>query len=954
MKCLLWNPQSLQNKILDFLQILIDNNIDIAFITETWMTCAKNLLSGLLKESGYTMFHVFRSDQGGGGVAILTKSSFSTKNCKSFKYQTFEVVVQAVKLFNQVHHVTLVTIYRLDKCKPVFIEEFYSFLEILSINYSNLVICGDFNIHVNKPTETFVSNFNDILDTFSLSQSVHCPTHKLGNTLDLILHDNLVTIDNINIEKPDRGDHYQIFFDINCNIKINSKREITFRNFKNVNLDNFKVDIENASNIFIQTCDRNNFSSSLSLFNQMFGDIVESHAPLITKQVNVNTQPGWLDQEFKSARSQRRKLYETWKTTRDPTDRQRFETTRDQVNDLSVTKRKEYISKTISESRNAQRQLYNICYSLLDTEKGSLLPDYHDPSQLAKSFNNFFIHKIEKIRHELSTVNLTNISVNKYFGVDGPVCAQSTLSEFRAISSQELKKIILSKKIKTSVSDVIPAQLLSNNIDQIIEAFTVLLNISLSTASMHGLKDSIVKPLLKKYGLDPEILSNYRPVANIPYLSKITESTVSIQLKEHMDNNNLHIPYQSGYKANHSCETLLLRLNNDILMAMDNGKCTIEIILYLSAAFDLVDHDRLLYKLFNEIGLRDNALIWFESYLLQRRQAVSIDGKLSDFLDTPFGVPQGSVLGPILFNIYVRSFIHTLNNAGFVVHGYADDHQVTKVFNVEFQFESIRVAVPRCLDIVAHWMKASFLKLNASKSQVIIFAPKFLASQVYIDQIKLSNGCSIPVSTMVTTLGVLVDRELSYTPQINVICSGSYKLLRNLASVRKFLNAHDLRLLVQSIIISRIDNCNSLLYGVLASSRNKLQKLQNSCARLIYGKKRRDHVSPLLHELHWLPVQKRIVFKILLFVFKSYLNLVPLYIKDLLHTSERDILILKVPRANTSYGDRAFEIGALRLWNALPSFIRGANTLSYFKSHLKHHLFANFDTYMAQANIYID
>ena len=179
------------------------------------------------------------------------------------------------------------------------------YISIHTIPYHNLVICGDFNIHVNKPTETFVSNFNDILDTFSLSQSVHCPTHKLGNTLDLILHDNLVTIDNINIEKPDRGDHYQIFFDINCNIKINSKREITFRNFKNVNLDNFKVDIENASNIFIQTCDRNNFSSSLSLFNQMFGDIVESHAPLITKQVNVNTQPGWRDQEFKYARSQR-------------------------------------------------------------------------------------------------------------------------------------------------------------------------------------------------------------------------------------------------------------------------------------------------------------------------------------------------------------------------------------------------------------------------------------------------------------------------------------------------------------------------------------------------------------------------------------------------------------------------------------------------------------------------
>ena len=343
-----------------------------------------------------------------------------------------------------------------------------------------------------------------------------------------------------------------------------------------------------------------------------------------------------------------------------------------------------------------------------------------------------------------------------------------------------------------------------------------------------------------------------------------------------------------------------------------------------------------------------------ESYLLQRRQAVNIDGSLSDFLDTPFGVPQGSVLGPILFNIYVRSFIHTLKQAGFMAHGYADDHQVTKVFSVEFQFEAIRVAVPRCLDIIAHWMKASFLKLNASKSQIIIFAPKNLAPLVHINQIKLSNGCSIPVSTMVTNLGVTVDADLTYIPQINSICSSSYKLLRNLASIRKFLDINDLRLLVQSIIISRIDNCNSLLYGILARSTSKLQKLQNACARLIYGKKRRDHVSPLFHELHWLPVQKRIVFKILLLVFKFYLNLVPVYIKELLHTSERDVLILQVPRAYTPYGDRAFEIGAPRLWNALPSYIRGSNTISYFKSHLKRHLFTNFDIFMAQTNIYLE
>ena len=227
-----------------------------------------------------------------------------------------------------------------------------------------------------------------------------------------------------------------------------------------------------------------------------------------------------------------------------------------------------------------------------------------------------------------------------------------------------------------------------------------------------------------------------------------------------------------------------------------------------------------------------------------------------------------------------------------------------------------------------------------------------MASQVHIDQIKLSNGCSIPVSTMVYNLGVIVDRELSYGPQINSVCSVSYKLLRNLASVRKFLDPNDLRLLVQSIVISRIDNCNSLLYGVLARNTNKLQKLQNSCARLIYGKKKRDHVTPLLKELHWLPIQQRIVFKILLLVFKFYQNTVPVYIKNLLNISARDGFLLTVPRANTPYGDRAFSICAPRLWNALPSSIRVSNTLAHFRSHLKHHLFANFDIFMARANIY--
>ena len=955
MNCLLWNPQSLQNKALDFIQLLEDEDVDIAFITESWMPSQNNHTSALLKDFGYSMYHCHRPDKVGGGVAIIAKANFVPKNGKTVTYKTFEVFIQSLKIHKNSRPVTLVTLYRLGKeSKSDFISEFYSFIEFLITNFTNFIICGDFNIHVNKPSENFVSDFNDILNTFSLKQSINEPTHICGNTLDLIIHDpNMLHISDICVEKPDKSDHSVIFFKMHCNFQSNGKREISFRSLKNVDLQSFTRDIETNLDLFIENCNDENFSESVSLFNQVFGDVVNNHAPIVTKSVEINPKPGWIDQEFKSARSERRKLYKIWKKSRKTSDREKLNLSRQNVNDMSINKRTLYFSKCISESSNYQRELFQICNSLFDVQKCISLPNCEDSSQLANSFNEYFVHKIENIRHKMSTVNVDNVNKLRY-GIGGGTCAQSTLSTFTPVSAEELKKIILSRKIKTSAKDSIPARLLQNCLDQIIPALVILVNTSLSTGSIEGLKDSVIIPLLKKHGLDPETLGNYRPIANILYLSKLIETVVSIQVKAHMDYNELHVPNQSGYKTNHGCETLLITINNDILKAFDIGRCTILLLLDLSAAFDTVDHDRLLEILFHEIGLRGVALRWFHSYLLHRRQAVNIKGQISDFLDIPFGVPQGSVLGPTLFNIYVRNFIRVLQELGFSVHGYADDHQVYKVFSIEFQYEAIRYSIPRCLDIIAQWMKASFLKLNSTKSQVIIFAPSNIEDQIVIDEIRLSDGSMIPVSNMVYNLGVKFDSQLTYSPQINSICSQSYKLLRNLASVRKFLSTDDLRLLVQSIIVSRIDNCNSLLYGVLGSNLNKLQKLQNACARLIYGKRKREHVTPLLRELHWLPIRQRIIFKILLFVFKFYQNSAPIYIMELLSKSERGEFILKVPRTRTPYGDRAFSNCAPKLWNALPLQIRASNLISQFRSHLKHHLFANFDTYIHRANIYID
>ena len=249
-------------------------------------------------------------------------------------------------------------------------------------------------------------------------------------------------------------------------------------------------------------------------------------------------------------------------------------------------------------------------------------------------------------------------------------------------------------------------------------------------------------------------------------------------------------------------------------------------------------------------------------------------------------------------------------------------------------------------------MKTSFLKLNSAKSQIIIFAPANIANQIHINNVKLRHGANIKISKTVTNLGMMLDSQLPFSPQINCLCSHSYQLFRNLHPIRKFISVEHLRLLVQSIIVSKIDYCNSLLYGIPTYEINKLQKLQNSCARLIFGKKKNDHVTELFQTLHWLPIRQRIIFKILTLVFKFFQKNVPEYISDCLVIKNINMLTLNIPRTNTSYGDRAFSNIAPKLWNSLPNFIRAAPSYSPFKSHLKHLLFSNFMTYIQQVNAY--
>lgn len=272
-------------------------------------------------------------------------------------------------------------------------------------------------------------------------------------------------------------------------------------------------------------------------------------------------------------------------------------------------------------------------------------------------------------------------------------------------------------------------------------------------------------------------------------------------------------------------------------------------------------------------------------------------------------------------------------------HCFADDVQIYLPLNSKTN--SIE-ALSNCLGEIRDWMSLNFLHLNDKKTEIIIFGKPDISGLNRAIGPLLSN-----YSPSVKNLGVIIDSSFKLEKQISSVVKTSFFQLRLLGKVKLYLPQSQLEKVVHALITNRLDYCNSLYYGLDQSSIHRLQLVQNAAARLLTGKKRFDHITPVLSSLHWLPVAFRIQFKILLFVFKSLNGLAPSYLADLLtiHTPARalrsiDQQLLDCPRSRLrTRGDRAFSVAGPKLWNALPLNIKEVSSIESFKSLLKTHLF---------------
>ena len=458
----------------------------------------------------------------------------------------------------------------------------------------------------------------------------------------------------------------------------------------------------------------------------------------------------------------------------------------------------------------------------------------------------------------------------------------------------------------------------------------------------------MVMPRLKKSGLDPAEIKNYRPISNLPFMSKVIEKLILTQLTRYLTVNGLFPKFQSGFRRFHPTETAVLRVLSDIYSAIDQDRVSLLALLDVSAAFDTVDHGILLERLSTSYGLSGLAYTWLESYITGRAQIIHVGSRHSPPSKVLYGVPQGSVLGPVLYVLYTSDVAKLVEVLGLGAHLYADDTQLYGHCPPSNSFE-LASRVLRAIDSIHEWMSSNRLSLNTGKTQFIWFGTKHSLAKRDTDRL-LSLLLSLTELTSVRNLGFVIDQELIMKDHITKLCQSCYYQLRQIHTVRHSLTSSAIQTLVHAFICTRVDFANSLLYGTSAYLLDRLQSVLNSAARLILRIGKYDPISAAIRrDLHWLPIQFRIQYKLNSITRNCLVGRAPEYLIELCHSvndipARRNLRSssqaqLLVPRYRKERSvRRGFSVSSPQLWNLLPSDIRLLhNEHQLFRKRLKTH-----------------
>ena len=934
------NIRSLFNKMtqLNVLLTELNQHFSIICISETWLDDSS---ASLISLPNYKFVFNNRINKTGGGVGlfICDKYNFVLRNDLCPANDTFEWLAVEI-ISNSSSNMIIYVVYRPPNTDPIYFTTQLS----LSINHRSMInktiyIIGDFNINLfQNDINTISSQFTNSLYCLNLIPLITSPTRVTDHSSTLI--DNIFTNNLIEhtsaVLKYDISDHFPIctIFDYLPIIeKPNTHQKYLFTD-SNILALNTYLSNQNWQNVLLSN--DVNIASSCLIETLQCG--LKSHCLFQVKHRRRRKQP-WITLGLLKSSSKKNKLYNKFFKSPTLINKSAYNVYKNCFNTLCKIAKTNYYANEFSKNVNNVKKTWELIKTNLNNFKpinNSIKLKVNNElitnkEQISNIFNNQFASS------GLNSTPDQLIFTHKNFLINS--CPRS-LSLLNADPNEIQSLINNCSNTSSTGDDGIPNNLLKKISANIISPLTHIINLSLNLGQFPSIfKVSKITPVFKN-GCETDS-NNYRPISLLSSISKLFEKIVYNRLSGFLEKENILSPRQYGFTKHGSTELAILDLTQYISLGIESRLHTMGVFVDFSKAFDTIDHSILLDKLLH-YGVRGLSHDWFASYLNDRTQYVCLENTKSDPISTYRGVPQGSILGPLLFNIYINDIVNISKCSKFIL--FADDTTILlqdkNITNLTNNFNSIL----QCLN---SWCSANELKINFNKTCCMLFGPKIVTN---IIKFSLTlNG--IPVIRVNSTkfLGIYITSNLSWLDKILYISKKISKSFGILNKLKHTLPFHIIKLLYNSLIQPYLTYCLPVWGNSCKSHITILSFSQNNFLRILYKLKLRDHTSHLYNLTNIMNLHQMFQLKMLLLIHKLITKNFSPYFSCMMNTfshSSRRILRFNFdfnfkPPRTTLYLNSPIIVG-LQLWNKVPTAVKNFSTTSMFKRSIKSLILNNF------------